>query len=86
MLLVATYNQYNNRMLNFCFAFVMASAQKVLATDTFLGILAHSALSIGMVTISVTGQRIDLHSILFGDILTITSRYELWWIYVGGVP
>ena len=57
--------------------------KKVLATDTLLGILAHSALSLGMVTISVMGQRIDLHSILFGDILTVT-RPELWWIYVGG--
>ena len=53
--------------------------KKVLATDTLLGILAHSALSLGMVTISVMGQRIDLHSILFGDILTVT-RPELWWI------
>ncbi|MBH68331.1 MAG: hypothetical protein CMM58_08260 [Rhodospirillaceae bacterium] len=57
--------------------------KKVLATDTLLGILAHSALSIGMVTISVLGQRIDLHSILFGDILTVTKS-ELWWIYIGG--
>jgi len=57
--------------------------KKVLATDTLLGILAHSALSLGMVTISVMGRRIDLHSILFGDILTIT-RPELWWIYIGG--
>ena len=55
-----------------------------LATDTLLGILAHSALSIGMVTISIMGQRIDLHSILFGDILTVT-RSELWWIYIGGI-
>ena len=58
--------------------------KKVLATDTLLGILAHSALSIGMVTISIMGQRIDLHSILFGDILTVT-RSELWWIYIGGI-
>ena len=57
--------------------------KKVLATDTLLGILAHSALSLGMVTISVMGRRIDLHSILFGDILTVT-RPELWWIYIGG--
>jgi zinc transport system permease protein len=57
--------------------------KKVLATDTLLGILAHAALSIGMVTISVLGQRVDLHSYLFGDILTITPS-ELWWIYIGG--
>ena len=57
--------------------------KEVLATDTLLGILAHSALALGMVTISVMGRRIDLHSILFGDILTVT-RLELWWIYIGG--
>jgi len=57
--------------------------KEVLATDTLLGILAHSALALGMVTISVMGRRIDLHSILFGDILTVT-RPELWWIYIGG--
>ena len=57
--------------------------KKVLATDTLLGILAHAALSIGVVTISIMGQRIDLHAYLFGDILTVTSR-ELWWIFTGG--
>jgi zinc transport system permease protein len=57
--------------------------KKVLATDTLLGILAHAALSVGMVTISVLKQRVDLHAYLFGDILTITQP-ELWWIYIGG--
>lgn len=57
--------------------------KRVLATDTLLGILAHAALSIGMVTISLMQQRIDLHAYLFGDILTVTAA-ELWWIYVGG--
>ena len=57
--------------------------KKLLATDTLLGILAHSALSLGMVTISLLGQRIDLHAYLFGDILTITSS-ELTWLYIGG--
>ena len=78
---------YNVSIIIVCSIFALLllwlQHKKVLATDTLLGILAHSALSIGMVTISVTGQRIDLHSILFGDILTIT-RYELWWIYIGG--
>lgn len=57
--------------------------KRVLATDTLLGILAHAALSIGMVTISLLDQRINLHSYLFGDILTVTAT-ELWWIYSGG--
>ena len=56
---------------------------KVLATDTLLGILAHSALSIGIIAVSILEQRIDLHAYLFGDILA-TRIEELWWIYAGG--
>ena len=67
----------------FAFLLLWLQHKEVLATDTLLGILAHSALALGMVTISVMGRRIDLHSILFGDILTVT-RPELWWIYIGG--
>lgn len=58
--------------------------KKIFANDTLLGILAHSSLSIGMVTISILGQDIDLHEYLFGDILTITL-IEIYWIYAGGV-
>lgn len=57
--------------------------KKVLTTDTLLGILAHASLSVGLVTISLLNQRIDLHAYLFGDILTVTPN-ELWWIYGGG--
>ncbi|MGV0005383.1 MAG: metal ABC transporter permease [Candidatus Porifericomitaceae bacterium WSBS_2022_MAG_OTU9] len=56
---------------------------KVLATDTLLGILAHSALATGMIAISLLEQNINIHSYLFGDILTVTTQ-ELWWIYIGG--
>ncbi len=68
---------------SFAFLLLWLQQKKVLATDTLLGILAHAALSIGMVTISLLDQRIDLHSYLFGDILTVTPS-ELWWIYIGG--
>jgi zinc transport system permease protein len=44
------------------------------AMDTTLGVLAHSALALGLVGISfVRGVRIDLNALLFGDILTVTS-------------
>lgn len=58
--------------------------KKVLATDTLLGILAHGALSIGMVTISLLGQRVDLHAYLFGDILTV-GKNEIYLIYGLGI-
>ena len=58
--------------------------KRVLATDTLLGIMAHSALAIGMVAISLLEERVSLHAYLFGDILTVTTT-EIYWIYAGGL-
>ncbi len=70
-----------------CFAFALLllwlQQKKILATDTLLGILAHSALSVGIIVISTLEYRVDLHAYLFGDILTVGIE-ELWWIYIGG--
>ncbi len=63
---------------------VWLQQKRVLATDTLLGILAHAALSIGMVAISFLHQGINLHAYLFGDILTVTPQ-ELYWVYGGGI-
>jgi len=58
--------------------------QKHLASDTLLGILAHGALSLGLVLLAfVETLRVDLFSYLFGDILAI-GRTDLLWIYGGG--
>lgn len=58
--------------------------KKLLATDTLLGILAHSALSLGMVAVSLLGaQGIELQSYLFGDILAVRTK-DIWWIAGGG--
>ncbi|MFP4146548.1 MAG: metal ABC transporter permease [Halorhodospira sp.] len=55
-----------------------------LASDTVLGILAHSALSLGLVAIAfMEGLRVDLMGYLFGDILAVTF-VDLYWIYGGG--
>jgi zinc transport system permease protein len=54
-----------------------------LATDTLLGILAHSALAIGLVTLSfMPDVRVDLTGLLFGDLLAM-NRQDLLWIYGG---
>lgn len=51
------------------------------AADTVLGVLAHSALAIGLVAISFAPQvRSDLSVFLFGDILTV-SLADLVWIW-----
>lgn len=55
-----------------------------IASDTLLGILAHSALSIGLVTVSFADNvRVDMMSYLFGDLLA-TGSSDLYWIYGGG--
>lgn len=62
---------------------VLLSRTKALATDTLLGIMAHSALAIGLVTLSfMPDVRIDLTGYLFGDLLAI-SRADVGWIYGG---
>ncbi|KLV09167.1 membrane protein [Photobacterium aquae] len=64
---------------------VSLQKQKVVATDTLLGILAHSALSLGLVAVSFLDHvRIDLMSYLFGDLLAVTPL-DLYWIYGGGL-
>jgi zinc transport system permease protein len=53
------------------------------AMDTTLGVLAHSALALGLVAISfVPGARTDLSAYLFGDILAVT-RGDLGFIWGG---
>lgn len=53
-------------------ALVLLQKQKNTATDTLLGILAHGALAISLIIISLTaGPAMDLNAWLFGDILTV---------------
>lgn len=64
-------------------ALMLFSRNKTLATDTLLGILAHSALAIGLVALSfMPNVRIDLTGLLFGDLLAM-NRNDLLWIYGG---
>lgn len=78
----------NITLLGVCIAtallLVVLQRQERLATDTLLGILSHSALSLGIVTLTfVQGLRIDLSAYLFGDLLTVTQT-DLYWVYGGG--
>ena len=55
------------------------------AMDTTLGVLAHSALALGLVAVSfVHGVRTDLQAYLFGDILAVT-RGDLGFIWGGSL-
>ncbi len=65
---------------------VWLQQKRVMATDTLLGILAHSALSIGLVAVSLMDSiRIDMMSYLFGDLLAV-GYSDLLWVYGGGLP
>ncbi|MGI9302564.1 MAG: zinc ABC transporter permease subunit ZnuB [Gammaproteobacteria bacterium] len=63
---------------------VLLQRSRTLTSDTALGILAHSTLSLGVVALAFAeGLRVDLMAYLFGDILAITAQ-DLWWVFGGG--
>jgi len=63
---------------------VSLQRQRLVATDTLLGIMAHSSLSLGLVAVALLDDvRVDLMEYLFGDLLAITPT-DLFWIYGGG--
>ncbi|WP_296057769.1 zinc ABC transporter permease subunit ZnuB [uncultured Amphritea sp.] len=63
---------------------VSLQRQRLVATDTLLGIMAHSSLSLGLVAVALLDDvRVDLMEYLFGDLLAITPA-DLFWIYGGG--
>lgn len=56
-----------------------------LSSDSLLGLLAHSALALGLVVLAfMTWVRVDLMGFLFGDILAV-SVVDIVTIYGGGV-
>lgn len=56
-------------------------SERQVSTDALLGVLAHSALALGLVAVSlIEGVRVDLESYLFGEILavTVTDLAVIW--------
>ncbi|MHA1600970.1 MAG: metal ABC transporter permease [Alphaproteobacteria bacterium] len=63
---------------------VLFQRQRLIGSDTLLGILAHSGLAVGLVALSfLHGVRVDLMAYLFGDVLAV-SVLDIAWIYGGG--
>lgn len=63
---------------------VFMQRQRTLATDTLLGILAHSGIAIGLVLLGlVGGVRVDLLGYLFGDVLAVRWQ-DVAVVVVGG--
>ncbi|SMF53440.1 zinc transport system permease protein [Tistlia consotensis] len=70
--------------LAFAVLLVGLQQQRQLATDTLLGLLAHSGLAIGLVVLSFAETlRVDLMGYLFGDVLAVRAG-DLAWIWGGG--
>ncbi len=64
---------------------VLLERQRSMPTDTLLGILSHSSLSIGLVAVAfMTWMRLDLLALLFGDVLAV-GRADLAAIWGGSV-
>ncbi|MEF2071852.1 zinc ABC transporter permease subunit ZnuB [Consotaella sp. CSK11QG-6] len=64
---------------------IVLQRQGSLSTDSLLGILAHSSLALGLVTLAfMSWVRVDLMGYLFGDILAV-SRTDIVAIYGGGL-
>ncbi|CAD5376302.1 zinc transporter subunit: membrane component of ABC superfamily [Pseudomonas sp. OF001] len=60
---------------------VALQQRQPLAADTLLGILAHSTLSLGLVTVSLLDEvRVDLMAYLFGDLLAVGTADLLWMV------
>lgn len=65
-------------------ALVLLQRQASVSADTLLGLLAHSALALGLVAIAfMSWVRIDLMAYLFGDVLAV-SRTDIAIVYAGG--
>ena len=64
---------------------MLLQRRATLSSDTLLGLLAHSALAVGLVVLAfMTWVRVDLMGFLFGDVLAITP-FDLAVIWGGGV-
>ena len=68
--------------LIFALVLVVLQQQKNLASDTLLGILSHTSLAVGLIAIALMPDiRVDLLSLLFGDLLTVNAS-DVITIYV----
>jgi len=66
-------------------ALLLLQKQGTLSSDALLGLLAHSALALGLVALAfMTWIRIDLMGFLFGDILAV-SKMDIGFIWLGGI-
>jgi zinc transport system permease protein len=67
----------------FALLLIWLRSKRVLATDTLLGILAHAALSLGVVAMALLGAGdVELHDYLLGSLDQLTPELAVW--VIGG--
>jgi zinc transport system permease protein len=65
------------------FLLVFLNKESNVATDTLLGILAHSTLAIGIVVLAVSSStQVNIEAYLFGELLTISLMNLIWVVSV----
>lgn len=58
---------------------LLLERRQLLATDTLLGIIAHSTLAFGLLVLSLSDMvQVNLMAFLFGDLLTVTPNDLIW--------
>jgi zinc transport system permease protein len=71
--------------LLFALLLFLLERRKGLAQDTLLGILAHSALALGLCALALApALKVDLQGLLFGDVLAVTWD-DVAWVWAGGL-
>ncbi|CAI8430071.1 MAG: hypothetical protein CBD03_04880 [Rhizobiales bacterium TMED143] len=67
----------------FALSLMWLRAQRLLATDTLLGLLAHATLAFGILAMTFLGaDEIDVHDYLLGSLESISSTLAIW--VIGG--
>jgi zinc transport system permease protein len=68
-------------ILIFALVLTYLQSKNLFSDDIILGVLAHGALSIGVILISLSDTSFNLHSFLFGEILAVTNK-EIYFIFL----
>ena len=72
--------------ISFALSLLWLRAQGVLATDTLLGILAHAALSLGILAMALLGlEDAEVHDYLLGNLANVSTQSLPWLIGACGI-
>lgn len=67
------------------FFILRISRSSIVSGDALVGIIATSSLAIGVIVISLTGVKADIHSYMFGSILAVGTEDMILSLILGGI-